>query len=102
MGIFLSFGFGTRPSPVVPAPTSFNPDLLRNAGQPISSADLNPSRVHFHLEVRSLLDSRSGHGPDWYGRCLFRVLSTSVWLPNLGGEGCFLDTGQHGGGEDLL
>ena len=45
--MILSFGFRTRPSLTVPAPASFNPDLLRNADQPVSFADLQPIQSTF-------------------------------------------------------
>lgn len=61
-----------------------------------------PFQSAFPFRSQFTAGQQVGHGADWHGRCLFTVLSASVWLPVLGGKGCFLDTGQHGGGEDLL
>lgn len=82
---FLSFGFGTRPSPVVPASTSFNPDLLRKCKStrflcgPLTHAEY----ISIHKSAHCWT---AASGP-WYRSASlpsFQISSTSILLPVLG------------------
>lgn len=82
--VFLPFGFGSRSSPAVPALTSFNPDLLRNAGQPFPlRTPAHPECISIH-KAAGCWTAASSHDPGRLASCLFRVLSAPLSLASLG------------------